>query len=145
MSEADFRDKRLPLTIYLIQGLRMPKNGSLYASFDITITNGSTVPETLTRIDLKIFFKDGSDRHGSTIVERENEAVVPDGVSGHSGLKRPLNLAARSSESGWVSFKIPQLVITKKLIEKYQVCGQNSAGRETTLDAYVLSDVTQSE
>ena len=140
MSEADFDDKRKPLSFYLINRVRVVRDEHVFASFAFAVTNGSTTPETITRFELKMFYKDPASELRCSIVPRTNEIVLPSLAPGATALAEPLHLSPRSSVQGWISFEIPSLINTEKLVEKYQVCGQTASGSERHYDVFVLSD-----
>lgn len=144
MAEVEFLDKRRSLSLYLVQGMRVKTPKGVFASFAITVTNPSTAAETLTRIDLRLFFKGDSNNLCCTIAEPEAVVTAP-GAFTPTALKRPLNLPARSCEQGWISFRIPEILVREKVVEKYQICGVTSENTESTIDVYVLTDTLETE
>ena len=140
ISEADFNEKRKPLSFYLINRVRVVRDGHVFASFAFAITNGSTTPETITRFELRLYYKDAANELRCTVVSRANTLVLPSLSPTATALAEPQHLPPRSSAQGWLSFEIPSLIATEKLIEKFQVCGQTASGNECHYDVYVLSD-----
>lgn len=140
MSEADFNDKRKPLSFYLINRVRVVRDKHVFASFAFAITNGSTTPETVTRFELKLFYRDSASELRCSVVPRVSTLVLPSLASDATALVDPLLLSPMSSMQGWISFEIPSLINNEKLIEKFQVCGQTASGSECHYDVYVLSD-----
>lgn len=143
MSEADFNDKRKPLSFYLINRVRVVRDKHVFASFAFAITNGSTTPETITRFELKLFYKDSASELRCSVVPRTSSLVLPSLAPDATALAEPLHLSPRSSTQGWISFEIPSLINTEKLIEKFQVCGQTASGSECHYDVFVLSDTIE--
>lgn len=140
MSEADFNDKRKPLSLYLINRVRVVRDKHVFASFAFAITNSSTIPETITRFELKLFYKDLANELRCSVVLRANALALPSRAPEATALVEPLHLSPRSSTQGWISFEIPSLINTEKLIEKFRVCGQTASGSECHYDVFVLSD-----
>jgi hypothetical protein len=138
MTEADFRERRRPITLYVVQGFRIVRGDETRATFEISITNGSVSPETITRVELRIFYKNHLGEIQSIVRTSDAIAMVPPTITGATTIKHPLNLQARTSIEGWASFKIPKLIIEEKVIEKYQIC-VISANGEMTYDVYVLN------
>lgn len=141
MSEADFNDKRKPLSFYLVNRVRVVRDKRVFASFAFAITNGSTTPETITRFELKLFYRDSASELRCSVVPRASALVLPSLAPDATALAEPLHLSPRSSTQGWISFEIPGLINTEKLIEKFQVCGQTTSGSEYHYDVFVLSDM----
>jgi|GEM_PF-3849905 len=92
ISEADFNDRRKPLSFYLINRVRVTRDKHVFASFAFAITNGSTTPETITRFELKLFYKDAASEFRCSVVPRTSALVLPSLVPHATALAEPLQL-----------------------------------------------------
>lgn len=135
LSEEDAMTKREALSAYLINALRWNEGSKDYISFSCSYTNRSSHPTTVERIELVVH---GFDLGGSGSNIRINpEQETPKG-STFSTLKMPLNLSARTTNSGWLSFKLPQSWIAKFIIEKYELVATTWSGQKVTLESYIV-------
>jgi hypothetical protein len=140
MSEADFRERHRPLSLYMIEGSRISKRDTEHAAFAMTVTNGAVSPETIVRIELRVFFKDITNNLQFAALPLEVSLTKPLGSAIATSLNAPLNLAARATQQGWISFEIPEPLHREKIIEKYQICFATS-NAEATYDSYVLRSI----
>ena len=135
LSEEDARSKREALKAYLINALRWGKSAKEYISFSCSYTNSSSNPTTIERLELVVH---GFDLAGNgSQVRLQPEQETPEG-SELLLFPLPLNLQARSTLSGWLTFCLPKPWINSFLIDKYELVATTWSGQKITLESYIV-------
>jgi len=138
ITQAEFEERHDSIRAHLIDSISWdsPK-GERIASFACSYSNAANAPNTLVRFEL-IVHGINSDGSKITVVLDPTMDNIPS-QKGMSQLSVPLNLQARSTLSGWISFMLPAHLINTKRIDKYQVIAVTSTGKALILDCYLLS------
>ena len=143
LGEVDFREKHDSLMPYLIDAVTWESGESRMASFACSLTNGATIPNTLTRIDLMIRVYDKQGVLSEIIINPTIGNTPPKWDI--TSLPTPLNLQPRSTVSGWISFKLPNNFYENWRVDAYQVLAITSTGEKITLDAYILKTIAEED
>lgn len=141
ISEADHERTKENISLYLMGSAKMRLQQRSIASFVLSITNQSTLPETITRIELKIFYKDEHNEVRCFISQPEPNGHHPTERTSSTQLKCPLNLNPKASEQGWIVFVIPPEIETKHFVEKYRISAISSSNTEAIWDVFLLSEI----
>lgn len=135
LSEEDATSKKESLKAYLINALRWVKSAEEYISFSCSYTNGSSYPTTVERIELVVH---GFDLAGNgSQVRLQPEQETPEG-SELLLLCLPLNLQARSTSTGWLTYCLPISWINSFLIDKYELVATTWSGQKVTLESHIV-------
>ncbi|WP_162945832.1 hypothetical protein [Pseudomonas sp. DY-1] len=110
-----------------------------FASFAVLYNNSASMPCTIQRIDLRVSYVDDSDEVRSIILSPDLR-VRSSEKDGLSRLEPPLNISAKSSISGWVTFMLPDSFDREKIIDSYSVDAHSSDSR-ITVTAYIIPEV----
>lgn len=138
LAKHDSRSREEELSLYLVDALRWNEQ-SLGACLSVscTVTNGSATPTTINRVEL-VMHAYGQDGMTQSVLIPARSVRPQD--SDFSLIELPLNLNARASVSGWLSFRFPES--TRGLrAERYEVVFHTWSGQKSVLDIYQVKSV----
>jgi hypothetical protein len=140
MAKIDFEEKHDSIHAVLVDCVTWEsEQNETIASFACTYTNSANAPNTLARLELII---SAISQNGQTLTLVLDP--VFDITISHRGfpqLSIPVNLSARATTSGWISFHIPAYLMQTKRIDRYQVSATTSGGKKLALDAHILGKI----
>lgn len=131
--EADSKEERV--TPYLVNSIRWTDAGKDFISFACSYTNGANVPTTLSKIDLVVHAFHISGRGEEILISPTNKEPND---SEFSLLPVPLNLEARATLSGWLTFQVPSAVLKDLVIDRYEIVATSWSGARTSLESYLV-------
>jgi hypothetical protein len=140
LSKKDHEEKSKSIKVYLVRAIRMQlPNETTFASFALTYTNCASVPNTISKITLVIFYADELGVLREIHVESHTSIIpsIPDNNMG--SLSIPINFLGRSTMNGWISFKLSPAILDK-LIDRYEVVGLTSNSERIVVASYLLMD-----
>lgn len=138
LSQADHKEKKLPVIPYLIDSFTFQKEKEKYCAFSVLYTNESSAPQSLKHIELEVGFVDEEGISGNAISPLEDN-ISPIGISKYyKKLCAPLNLLPKETISGWVVFKIPRSSHRRYIINSYSVVGKSVDGKIVRIESYLL-------
>lgn len=135
LSEEDAASRREALKAYLINSLRWDHDGKEYISFSCSYTNSSSYPTTIERIELVVHGFDLPGTGSQLLLQPSTEQ--PEG-SEFVLLTLPLNLQARMTLSGWISFALPKIWINQFIVDKYELVATTWSGQKITLESHIV-------
>ncbi|PWF61611.1 hypothetical protein CBX96_19940 [Shewanella sp. BC20] len=135
LTEEDAITKREALKGDLINSLRWQRNDCEYISLSCSYMNSSSYPTTIERVELVVhgFALEGT---GSQL-RQSPEYEKPD-RSDFSFLVLPINLSARATSSGWLTFRLPKPWLNRYLIDKYELVATTWSGQKVTIESYIV-------
>jgi len=137
LAEADHREKHDMLMVNLIDGTCWQNdNAEDYVAFACSFTNSANAPNTIVRIDLIVHAYDGEGNLSQAILGPSVLETTP--LRDLKILSVPINLESRSTVSGWITFKVPKHLITKKRVDKYELASVTSLGERAVVESYLL-------
>ncbi len=137
MQQVDFEERHDSIRPYLIDGVSWnTPDGERVTSFACSYTNAANTPNTLIRFELIVDILANDGMRTSVVLDPFLEAIPS--LHNIQRLAVPLNLPARSTASGWISFKLPRHLLGGKRLDKYQITAITSAGKALTLESYLL-------
>lgn len=140
ISRGEQKQKSRSIRAYLVQALRVhTKREDIFISFTLSFTNTASVANTIGQLDLIIFYTDENGVLRETYLPSYHSVVLPDAESKKQQLLIPINIEARSTHTGSVSFKVSTFLLNKT-IKKYQVSGLTSDLQKVMVECYILSD-----
>ena len=144
LAEADNKEKHETIKPYLIDGVCW-QNDKLesFVSFACSFTNAANAPNTIVRMDLNVHAYDEEGNLSQVILD----PIIEDTPSlwDLKKLPVPLNLEPRSTISGWISFKLPTHLVTKRRIDKYKIVSTTSLGKRAIVESYLLRRLTNDD
>jgi len=141
LAEAEFQDKNRSIQAYLIDCYSFIKEEEKYCTFAIQFTNIASQPQSFSNVELEIEYHDQDGVFGKVIIQ-PFKGVKPTGMANeYSILDIPINIAAKETSSGWVTFKLPVSPNLTINIQSYKVIGRNLAAPDSYIDAYLLRKV----
>lgn len=135
LTEEDAVSKREALKADLINSLRWEHTGSEYISISCSYTNSSSYPTTIERIELVVYGFDLAGAGSQLRLQPDNK--VPEG-SDFSLLVLPLNLQARTTSSGWITFRLPKSWITRYIVDKYELVATTWSGQKVAIETHIV-------
>lgn len=137
LAETDHREKHDSLKVYLIDGAGWQTDQFQdYVAFACSFTNSANAPNTIVRIDLHVYACDGEGNLSEAILHPI--LLETPSLWDLKPLLMPINLESRSTVSGWVTFKLPRHLVSKKIIDKYELACVTSLGERATVESYLL-------
>lgn len=142
LSESDFLEKKLAIIPYLIDSykIKLGKKES-YICFAVTYTNQSSAPNSLPKIELKVNIYGNKNEMISLIIQAtpvKNDYVPTVNVS---QLELPVNLGAKETVSGWLTFLLPESV-SKKVIRDYELIAKTTNNEEIIIKSSLIREIT---
>lgn len=135
LTEEDAISKREALKPDLINSLRWQRGDCEYISISCSYTNSSSYPTTIERIELVAHGFDLSGAGSQLRLSPENE--TPD-RSDFSLLALPLNLQARATLSGWITFRLPKTWITRYIVDKYELVATTWSSQKIAIETHIV-------
>ena len=136
ISQIDFEGRSKSISLYLSNAQKVKtRSGDVFIIFHLTITNCSTLPNTLVRTDLCVHFTDCNRAKGETFMPAEKEGHPE--ISGFILSSAPLNISARSTLSASLLYKFSSSMWGKKVI-KYEVVAETSEGALASVATHIL-------
>lgn len=135
LTEEDAVSKREALKAELINSLRWESSDAEYISLSCSYTNSSSYPTTIERIELVVHGFDLAGAGSQLRLQPENE--VPE-RSDFSLLVLPINLQARTTSSGWITFRLPKIWITRYIVDKYEMVATTWSGQKIVIETHIV-------
>jgi hypothetical protein len=140
LAEREQAERTKSLQAYLVDtaGYKGPDHEEVVAMCG-TIANLASQANTVLRTQL-VVHEYATSGEPSRLVLSPVEDIDPPGAT----LKRlavPLNLQARSTATGWLTFVIPENFVSSKTLDKYELIFTDSLGGRTTLECYVVNRI----
>lgn len=140
MAKIEFQEKHDSIRAHLVECISWESaKEERIASFACTYTNAANAPNTIERIELVVRALNADGTALTTVLD-----PIFDTAPLHRGILQlgvPVNLAARATASGWVSFSLPKYLLVNKRIDQYQVTATTSTGKVLILSSHVLMKI----
>ncbi|MDD2540914.1 MAG: hypothetical protein PHH28_07705 [Desulfuromonadaceae bacterium] len=145
IAEQDFKSKQEKLFLYLVDAYKVPfssEGKNLYAvAFNISITNRSSVTNSVRDIELEVKFIRSDDSVGTIVFTAKNTVPNSDETALPVPFNLPLPLEPKSAKAGWVIFLLPLELLKEKKIESYKVKAVDVHMEIATVEAYIIKEV----
>lgn len=138
-TEEDAVSKREALKGNLINALRWQRDDCEYISLSCSYTNSSSNPTTIERIELVVH---GFDLAGTGSQHRQSPEHEKPDRSDFSLLVLPLNLPARATSSGWITFRLSKPWMTRYIIDKYELVATSWSGQKVVIETHIVMKQT---
>ncbi|HIB9010444.1 MULTISPECIES: hypothetical protein [unclassified Citrobacter] len=133
--------RSLGINLYYIDAYKWKKDRETYISFALRFTNLSTLNDTISKIELHIEFRDKKNATGKVKIE-PNTSVTPINLKNHTDIiKQPLNLSEKSAKSGWITFKLPELITNELTIDLYRVIAESIDKKTISIETHIINEV----
>jgi hypothetical protein len=137
LASADRAEKLDAMQLYLIDSVRWKTNRNEHiVSFAVSFINAATVANAVVRAELVVH---ASDSNGamSEVLLGPTASDVP-AAWDLKELLVPLNLEARCTRSGWISFRMPAHVSEKLAVHTYQLAAMTATGLRLSIESHVM-------
>lgn len=132
------------VTPYLIEGIHRKEDNAEVVAFAVSYTNRSDIANSLVRIELEVhyFTKEGVVAHLLfPLAEHPSEAIE---LQSLPALHAPINLGARSTESGWLIFVLPAGAL-RGPVERYRVAALTATGERITMESFLIKTIQDAD
>lgn len=143
ISKQDHDEKYHDITPHLIEAVKWAnaKNES-YVSLAVSYANKASLPTSLTNIELEVTWRTTDDSISSAYVQVDQEVHPLGRTEKLETLTLPLNLTAKETKSGWLSYKVPVLKREQASIDRYRLVASTINGSKVSVETFLL--LTQS-
>ena len=140
----DYRERHESIQAELIDGIAWETRTKQHiVAFACNVINRASAPNSIATIELNIHQFDDQGLP-SKLVLRPVTTDFPS-IWSLQPFPSPLNLAERSTVSGWVSFQVPDNFAAKRMIDRYEVTFRNTLGHRTAVEMYLLRRIEHAE
>lgn len=144
IAEQDFKSKQEKISLYLVDVYKVPYSSdgkNLYALvFNVSITNSSSVPNSVKDIELEVKFIRNDNTVGTIIFSPQDISSDSVNVALPATFSLPLALDPKSAKTGWVIFLLPKELLKEKKIESYKVKAVDVHMDISTIEAYIIKE-----
>lgn len=134
IAEDDHRERHSGLAAYLIDGVSWDDQEQGRAvSFSCSLTNAANAPRSIAHAQLHLHAFDLDGTTTEIVLHPTNDAG-PDSKP----IEIPINLAARTTVSGWLTYRIPNRIVDALTIDRYELTFLASDGERASLNCYLL-------
>lgn len=140
----DHRQRNTPVKPYLIEGFSWRLKGSdRKCFFAISLANSSVVPISIVKAELhlKLYVKEGAT---SQVILQPKMLPLP-GNADVLTTVQPVNLAAGSTKSIWISYEIPSCITDKFKIDTYEVVFTFGNEFRISVQQYIMKEIESAE
>jgi hypothetical protein len=136
-------EKSLEIEAYLIEGVRWHtiKEKQLYVSFAISFVNKASAPNSISRADLEITCAYSTGKPTKIILPSENPIEPIPWFSALENIVGPIDVAAKSTVEGCLSYRVPETVVQNGNILKYRFVGKTANAQLIGFEALFLKEV----
>lgn len=140
LSQLDFQERHGDVRPYLIDSMTwLSQSGDRHYSAACLFSNTSISPITISNIELILHIFDPSSKPTKIKIDPISvEIQLPKNLPQLNG---QINLAPRTSISGWLTFKIPKHIANTKRVDRYEIAGVDCMDKIVSIDAYVVKQV----
>ncbi|WP_155416952.1 hypothetical protein [Chromobacterium violaceum] len=128
LAEDDFKEKHLPIDLYLVKTNQSKKNGNRFIFFTIDITNQSTSTTSIQKIKLHLYLTDASE----ILLDPNHTSNSQSQPENH--IKLEPKQAIRTN----FEFKIPPYIEKNKNIDKYVITGEDSFRNRLSIESNII-------
>lgn len=129
------------IAVYFIEAYKWKKENECYVSFALSFTNKATLPNSIIKIELELEYIDKERNVGKVKIAPSN-LIKPINLREYTNtIHCPLELSEKSAKTGWVTFKIPDLLNTEFNIELYKINATTSDELVTSIDTHIINSV----
>lgn len=144
IAQQEHKDRHLGVTLYLIDSARWrTKDEKETVNFAISISNVAAAPASISSVRLCInaFSPDG--QPCTAILEPKQQLAKSPWPT--EPLSVPINLPAKTTISGHLSFGIPEHIYSNKRIDSYELKAVSGATEAATVTAYLVKRISDAE
>jgi hypothetical protein len=127
--------------IYLIDVYKWNKDDFSYISFALNFVNDCTIQNTISKLHLQL---DCYDKNKAKYVIKlpPSPSISPVDLRNYSSLlEEPICLQEKSARSGWITFKLPDIIKKDLFVELYTIIATTTDGKTSTVDTHIINKV----
>jgi hypothetical protein len=137
LAENDLAERTKGVQAYLVDGVQWKQaDKKEVVAISCTITNLSSLPNTIVRTELILHEYEDTGEPSRIMLAPAKIDDLPGQVLQH--FEVPINLAPRTTVSGWLCFEIPTIFAKERTIDKYELAFIDSNGRRTSIETYLM-------
>ena len=137
LSKLDFDERHGDVRPYLTDSMTwLSQDGDRHYSAACLFTNTANAPITISSIELVLHSYGDTTKIKVDPIQVKIEMPI-----NLPQLNSSINLSARESISGWLTFKIPKHVVNTKKVDRYEIVGTDSMDKRVSIDAYIVKQL----
>ncbi|WP_045406333.1 hypothetical protein [Vibrio jasicida] len=141
ISEQQHKERYKMVEPYFMEAYKWYKEEDIYVSFALRFTNKATIANSIVNIELHLEYFDKSHVFGKAKIEPCFN-VNPLGINDNKKtLALPLTLSEKSSDSGWVTFKLPGIFKNNLNVDLYKIHATTTNGEVVSIDTHIINTV----
>ncbi len=141
IAEEDHQSKKESLKLYLIEGVNyITKEDSYIFAFNVSVTNGASISNSLQRIELIITYIRSDDTYGNIILQHDE--TLNQSITGHNvtPFSQSFEISEKSASTSWCLFSHSDKAKKFGRIDKYTLRITDIAGEITEVDSYLIKE-----
>lgn len=144
LARNDLAERMKGVQAYLVNGIQwaQPDQKEIVA-ISCTITNLSSLPNTIVRTELTLHEYEGTGEASKLMLPPSKIDNPPGQALQH--FEVPINLAPRTTVSGWLCFVMPNAFAKSKTIDKYELSFVDSNGRRTAIETFLMHRIAYAQ
>ena len=137
LAQNDLTERTKGVQAYLVNGVQWTQlDKREIVAISCTLTNLSSLPNTVIRTELTLHEYEDTGEASKLMLQPCRIDDPPGQVLQH--FEVPINLAPRTTVSGWLCFVMPTAFAKSKTIDKYELSFVDSNGRRTAIETYLM-------
>lgn len=137
LSKLDFDERHGDIRPYLTDSMTwLSQEGDKYYSAACLFTNTANAPVTISSLGLILHSYGNATKIKIDPIQVKIELPI-----NLPQLNSSINLSARESISGWLTFRIPKHVVNTKRIDRYEISGIDSLDKKISIDAFIVKQI----
>lgn len=140
IAQTDHDDKSANIDAYLAESFRRKYDEEEVVAFAVAFINQADAPNSIIRIDLEIYYSNPSGAEAHLIFPLGQNSERYAEFKSLPFIRTPLNLSARTTESGWLIFILPRKAVTGS-IDRYLISGITAAGKRVSIESYLVKEI----
>jgi hypothetical protein len=140
IAQKDQEDKLAHLSVYLIDALsNESKTKDKLVSFACTVTNKASQPQSIPNADLHLHTLSQNGEMTKIVLAPSQRSEL--NAQNLKALCVPINLSARETSSGWLTYEIPSRVSKTMSIDKYEIVFKSNVGDCVSIATHLLRKI----
>ncbi|MEZ9005953.1 hypothetical protein AB6E26_25140 [Vibrio splendidus] len=141
ISKQQHKERYKTVDPYLMESYKWYKGEDTYISFALRFINKATITNSIVNVELHLEYFDKSQVFGKAKIE-PCFAVNPLNITDNKKtLELPLILSEKSAESGWITFKLPDIFKKNLNVDLYKIHATTTNGEVVSIDTHIINTV----
>jgi hypothetical protein len=140
ISERGLKARTANISGYLIECIKRRAKHHDIIAFAVSYINHADSANSIVRAELEIHYATSNGTTNHLLFPSDATAVDVAEFPSLPRMRIPINLSARSTESGWLLFKVPRSAIPGS-VDRYRLVAVTSAGNPVVVESYLMRTI----